>query len=103
MTVEAEPCLAREVAVRTEMDKVQVSRAVASLMQRKRLQRQTDGADARVTRLSLSAKGRAIYDEIAPLALKLEQQFLDVLTADERKSFDDLLTKLAAQAKLLRA
>ena len=92
---------AREVAMRTEMDKVQVSRAVASLMRRKRLQRQTDSADARVTRLSLSAKGRAIYNEIAPLALKLEQQFLDALTPDERRSFDDLLTKLARQAKLL--
>jgi DNA-binding MarR family transcriptional regulator len=93
---------AREVAARTEMDKVQVSRAVAGLMRRKRLQRQTDGADARVTRLSLSAKGRAIYDEIAPLALKLEQQFLDALTPEERRSFDGLLTKLTTQAKLLR-
>ena len=93
---------AREVAARTEMDKVQVSRAVAGLVHGKRVQKQTDGADARVTRLSLSANGRAIYDEIAPLALQLEQQFLDTLTPDERRSFDALLTKLARQAKLLR-
>jgi DNA-binding MarR family transcriptional regulator len=93
---------ARDVAARTEMDKVQVSRAVANLMHDKRVQRQTDEADARVTRLSLSAKGRAIYDEIVPLALSLEAQFLDALTNDERAAFDRLLTKLAARAKGLR-
>jgi DNA-binding MarR family transcriptional regulator len=93
---------ARDVAARTEMDKVQVSRAVANLMHDKRVQRQTDEADARVTRLSLSAKGRVIYDEIVPLALSLEAQFLDALTNDERAAFDRLLTKLAARAKGLR-
>src|SRR5580698_8625730 len=40
---------AREVAARTAMDKVQVSRAVASLMKKKRIQRETDGNDARIT------------------------------------------------------
>ena len=93
---------ARDVAARTEMDKVQVSRAVANLMHARRVQRQTDEADARVTRLSLTAKGRAIYDEIAPLALQLEQQFLNTLTPGEQRSFDALLTKLARQAKALR-
>src|SRR5207248_1874476 len=53
---------AREVASRTEMDKVQVRRAVASLMRNKRLQRVTDGADGRITRLSLTPRGKAIYD-----------------------------------------
>jgi DNA-binding MarR family transcriptional regulator len=93
---------AREVAVRTEMDKVQVSRAVAALVHGKRIQKQTDGADARVTRLSLSTKGRAIYNEIVPLALQLEAQFLDALTPEELRSFDHLLVKLVRQAKLLR-
>lgn len=92
---------ARDVAARTEMDKVQVSRAVASLMRDKRVHRQTDGADGRVTRLSLTAKGRAIYDEIVPLALRLESQFLEVLGVDERGRFEALLTKLSRHAKLL--
>jgi DNA-binding MarR family transcriptional regulator len=92
---------ASEVARATEMDKVQVSRAVASLMQAKRVQRQTDSADARVTRLSLTSKGRAIYDEIAPAALALEAQFLDALSPEERVAFDILLAKLARRAKSL--
>ena len=91
---------AREVAERTAMDKVQVCRAVARLLAAKRIQKQADGADGRVTRLSLSARGRAIYDEIAPLALHLEERLLSALTPEERKRFDALMTKLARQARL---
>src|SRR5215831_6645102 len=43
---------AREVAERTAMDKVQVSRAVARLLRAKRIQRAPDNRDRRVTRLS---------------------------------------------------
>jgi len=70
---------AREVALRTEMDKVQVSRAVARLMRGKRVQKQTDTSDGRITRLSLSTRGRSMYNEIVPLALALEEQFLAAL------------------------
>src|SRR5580704_13007812 len=48
---------AREVAARTAMDKVQVSRAVASLMRARRVARGGDASDGRVFRLSLTAKG----------------------------------------------
>ena len=91
---------AREVAERTAMDKVQVSRAVARLLNARRIQKEADGEDGRVTRLQLSAKGRAIYDEIVPLALHLEELFLSALTPPERKNFDALMTKLARQARL---
>lgn len=93
---------AREVASRTAMDKVQVSRAVAALVRDKRLQRQTDAADARVTRLSLTRDGQAIYETIVPLALGLESNLLDALTPDEHSQLDRLLTKLARQAAMLR-
>jgi DNA-binding MarR family transcriptional regulator len=91
---------AREVAERTAMDKVQVSRAVARLLGTKRLQRETDDDDGRITRLSLSTKGRAIYDEIVPLALGLEEQFLSALTPVERRNLDALITKLSRRARL---
>jgi len=86
---------AREVAERTAMDKVQVSRAVQSLLAAKRLTRIAHARDGRVAHLSLSAKGQAIYDEVVPLALKLEKRFLSVLNDDEQKSLDSLLAKLA--------
>ena len=92
---------ARDVAERTAMDKVQVSRAVESLMRARRVQRQADPNDGRITRLSLTAKGRAIYENVVPLALHLEDVFLSALTAEERRQFDSLMTKLARQAHLL--
>jgi DNA-binding MarR family transcriptional regulator len=92
---------ARDVAERTAMDKVQVSRAVESLMRARRVQRQADPQDGRITRLSLTAKGRAIYEEVVPLALHLEDVFLSALTVEERRQFDSLMTKLARQAHLL--
>jgi DNA-binding MarR family transcriptional regulator len=91
----------RDVAERTAMDKVQVSRAVATLVENKRVQKQIDSDDARIARLSLTAKGRAIYDEIAPLALHLEEIFLAALTQDERAQFNRLMTKLDQQVSRL--
>ena len=92
---------AREVAERTAMDKVQVSRAVESLMRARRMARAGDAADGRVSRLSLTAKGRAIYDEVVPLALHLEEVFLSALKPEERRQFDALMAKLARQSHLL--
>jgi len=74
---------------------VQVSRAAQSLLAAKRLTRVAHARDGRVAHLSLSAKGQAIYDEVVPLALKLEKRFLSVLNDDEQKSLDMLLAKLA--------
>lgn len=90
---------AREVAERTAMDKVQVSRAVARLLKARRIQRVRDGNDGRVTRLSLSPRGREIYDQIVPLALRLEEDFLSALTSVERRDFEVLMTKLAVRAR----
>lgn len=86
---------ARDVAKRTAMDKVQVSRAVQSLLATKRLTRTAHARDGRIAHLSLSAKGQAIYNEVVPLALSLERQFLSVLSSSEQKSLDTLLTKLS--------
>lgn len=92
---------AREVAARTAMDKVQVSRAVASLIEAGRVERSPDDDDGRVGHLELTRAGRAVYDQIAPLALRLEEQFLSTLSQTERKLFDRLLIKLGKQVRTL--
>lgn len=86
---------ARQVAERTAMDKVQVSRAVQSLLAAKRLRRDTHSEDGRVSQLSLSPQGLAIYKELVPVALELERAFLSVLNDQDRKMLDRLLTKLS--------
>jgi DNA-binding MarR family transcriptional regulator len=93
---------AREVAEKTAMDKVQVSRAVARLRRARRIERAADGMDGRVTRLKLSPKGSLIYREIVPLALELEARFLSVLSAKERVALESFLTRLASRASTLR-
>ena len=92
---------ARDVAERTAMDKVQVSRAVESLVRARRVARTEDAQDGRISRLGLTAKGRAIYDEVVPLALHLEDVFLSALKPDERRQLDVLMAKLSRQADLL--
>src|SRR5437868_5977498 len=47
---------ARQVAERTAMDKVQVSRAVAALLAARRLSKEAHASDGRVAHLSLSAR-----------------------------------------------
>ncbi|RMB08467.1 MarR family winged helix-turn-helix transcriptional regulator [Eilatimonas milleporae] len=87
---------AADVAERTAMDKVAVSRAVARLLQSGRLIRHFAADDRRRSVLSLSAEGYAVYRRIVPLALAYEQEILAKLSMDERETLDRLLDKLAA-------
>ncbi len=85
---------AGEVAQRTAMDKVAVSRAVASLLEAGRLQRDIHGGDRRRSVLRLSPAGHAIYDEVAPLALAFERSLLGEMDAGERALLFRLLDRL---------
>ena len=85
---------ATELVERTAMDKVAVSRAVASLVADGRLTRKVDGDDRRRTKLRLSARGYRIYDEVAPLALAYQQRLLSSLDAAERALLESLLSRL---------
>jgi DNA-binding MarR family transcriptional regulator len=87
---------AGEVAERTAMDKVAVSRAVARLGERGLLRREIHDDDRRRSVLALSAQGHAVHDEIVPLALAFEQRLLSGMTADERSLLFRLLDRLDA-------
>ncbi len=85
---------ANEVAERSAMDKVTVSRAVAALEQKKLIARRRDAGDKRKSLLTLSAKGDAVYAEIVPLALGFERELLARLTPQERQALDSVIAKL---------
>jgi DNA-binding MarR family transcriptional regulator len=85
---------AREVAERTAMDKVAVSRAIASLLEAGRIERETHGDDRRRSQLRLSPAGQTVYAEVAPLALAYQRRLLEGLADDERAALDRLLTRL---------
>ena len=92
-----------EVAERTAMDKVAVSRAVQSLIDAKRVLRAFDKGDRRRSILRLSAAGQAVYTRVAPMALRYEQELLSALNPADQRTLDRLLTRLMEQAKSMQA
>jgi len=93
---------ATEVAERTAVDKVAVSRAVTSLLAGGRLKRRQHVLDRRRSVLALSAKGRRVYDEVAPLALAYEQRLLAGLPEEERAALHRLLSRMEEGEKATR-
>jgi DNA-binding MarR family transcriptional regulator len=87
---------ANEVADRTAMDKVAVSRAVARLIAAGRLDRETHGDDRRRSVLTLSEGGYRIYDAVAPTALAFEARLLEGFDEADRALLYRLLDRLDA-------
>ena len=88
-----------EVAERTLMDKVAVSRAVTKLIKTGRIDREFADADRRRSILNLSEEGRNVHNEIAPLALSFERELLDDISEDDFASFLRILDQLREKAE----
>lgn len=85
---------AREVAERTAMDKVAVSRALARLVEAGRVSRAIHDDDKRRSVLSLTEAGWAMHDEVAPMARAREREVLARLDAEECAWLTRILDKL---------
>jgi len=90
-----------EVADRTLMDKVAVSRAVTKLIKNGRIDRQFADADRRRSILNLSEEGRKVHNEIAPLALKFERELLQDISKEDYQTYNEILDRLLSKARLL--
>ena len=90
-----------EVADRTMLDKVAVSRAVTKLIRNGRIDRQFADADRRRSILNLSDDGRQVHDEIAPLALEFEHDLLQGISVEDYDTFNIVIERLLAKARLL--
>jgi DNA-binding MarR family transcriptional regulator len=89
---------AAEVTARTAMDKVAVSRAVASLIAAGRLHRTTAPADRRRTHLALTRAGQNVYSRVVPMALAYERSLIASLSARDRAHLDRLMRVLLGRA-----
>lgn len=89
---------ASEIVETTAMDKVAISRAVKRLVDMGRVTVEGDPRDARRQRLSLSARGHAIYRQVVPLARSVEERLLATLSPADRDAIDRMLTRLTAAA-----
>jgi len=92
---------AAEVATKTAMDAVAVSRAVTRLLKQGRLERSYTSHDKRRSQLRLSESGQRVYDEIVPIAKAYEQALFAPLDSEQRRELDRLLDVLSRQAQLL--
>lgn len=88
----------QELGQATRMDKVTVSRAALSLSTRGLILRAPNKADRRSHFLSLSAAGRALYKQVAPKALALEQSLLASFKSAEIERLEAMLHRLEAAA-----
>ena len=82
---------------RTEMDRVTVSRAVASLLEQGLVLRKTSPEDRRCSMLRLSAAGQRLYAEVVPLARAYETELLRGLAPADRTALDRVLAALQAR------
>lgn len=82
------------VCMKTEMDKVTVSRAVSKLLAKRYVTRSFAHEDKRRSVLNLAAKGRQVYQQIVPLALGFERALTAGMGAPDMTRLETLLDKL---------
>lgn len=89
---------AREVAEKTAMDKVAVSRAVNRLRKARLVDHELAAADRRRSVLTLSGKGQALLGQVAPLAMAYEARLLEDFSSKERALLEGALSRLLNRA-----
>jgi DNA-binding MarR family transcriptional regulator len=94
---------AKAIGLHSHMHKTKVSRAVALLERRKLVTRRANRADLREAFLSLTPAGRAIYNDLAPLALDFARRLIDTVDAADRAAFNRTLTVLTERSAKIAA
>ncbi len=86
---------AQEIVRYTGRPKNSVSRAVAGLEDRGFLRRNADASDRRASTLSLTVRGRRLFERIADCFQERDGLMLRPLSAPEQRTFNRLLNKIA--------
>ena len=82
---------AGEISHKTLMDKTTISRAVKQLIERKFVVRMASQIDGRSSPLRMTRAGLAIFRDIVPKALEVEQVVLQKFTHRQRESLEQLI------------
>ena len=91
------PITAKAIADHSRMHKTKVSRAVAELERLGYVRRAGSDEDRREEPLSLTVKGKAVYDDLAPKAADFARHLLDDLSAAERKAWEGAIGRRLAK------
>lgn len=103
VVAQEEQIAARDVVAKTPMDKMTVSRAVASLEEKHLIIRTQSESDRRVNMMLLSDAGRKLFNRIAAAALDYEKRLLSALSPGEHTAFEAALAKIEREARRLTA
>ena len=83
----------------TLMDKVAVNRACKVLEARGLIERAPNACDGRSHLMVLTAEGRAIHEEVLPLALATQAELLDSFAPEEQAVLRSMLERLLRRAQ----
>ena len=93
----------KSIGAHSHMHKTKVSRAVAQLEKRKLLMRRANRADLREAFLALTPAGRAMYDDLAPVALHFADRLSDAVDSADRAAFERAVDRLIERSAKLAA
>ena len=93
-----QPLSAKQLAERTAMNQVSITRATAELMRLRMVRRTVDRADRRRVVLRLSDRGLAAYREVIPVAIGIEAALLEGMSAADREDIKRLARALRERA-----
>ena len=91
----------KAVGAHSHMHKTKVSRAVALLEKRKLVARRLNREDMREAFLSLTPTGRAVYEELAPIALDFTKHLTEAIAPADRAAFDRAIDNLTRKSATL--
>jgi DNA-binding MarR family transcriptional regulator len=87
----------------SHMHKTKVSRAVALLERRKLVARRANRADLRESLLTLTPAGRAMYEDLAPIALDFTKRLSEAIEPADRAAFERAIDRLTERSAKLAA
>lgn len=93
----------KAIGAHSHMHKTKVSRAVALLEKRKLIARRANRADLREAFLALTPAGRAMYDDLAPVALDFASRLSQVVDPTDRAAFERAIDRLIERSAMLAA
>lgn len=94
---------AKAIGQHSHMHKTKVSRAVADLIARGFVRRETNKADLREAFLSLTGEGQHVYATIAGIALTYQSQLVESLTPEQKAVIEQAMTILTERSSLMLA
>jgi DNA-binding MarR family transcriptional regulator len=93
----------KAIGAHSHMHKTKVSRAVALLEKRKLVARRANRADLRESFLALTPAGRAMYEDLAPIALDFAKRLAEVVDPTDRAAFERAVDRLIERSGKLAA